>query len=111
MQAIVTADFPRLTAKWKKKRLLLYAHGGLVPEDSAVQHVADYRAALLDAEVYPLAFIWKTDYWSTLKDILTDCLRRRRPEGILDKSKDFMLDRLDDACWSPLLASSAASLS
>ena len=97
VQAIVTADFPRLTAKWKKKRLLLYAHGGLVPEDSAVQHVADYRAALLDAEVYPLAFIWKTDYWSTLKDILTDCLRRRRPEGILDKSKDFMLDRLDDA--------------
>jgi len=97
VQAIVTGDFPRLTAKWKKKRLLLYAHGGLVPEDSAVQHVADYRAALLDTEVYPLAFIWKTDYWSTLKDVLSDCLRRRRPEGILDKSKDFMLDRLDDA--------------
>jgi hypothetical protein len=32
-----------------------------------------------------------------LKDILEDVLRRRRPEGVLDSAKDFMLDRLDDA--------------
>jgi len=97
VRAIVEDDFVTITKSWKKKRLLLYAHGGLVPEESAIQHVADYRAALLDAEVYPLAFIWKTDYWTTLKNILSDALSRRRPEGFLDKSKDFMLDRLDDA--------------
>jgi hypothetical protein len=68
-----------------------------VPEDSAVQRVADYRAALLEAEVYPVSFIWKSDYWTTLTDILQDALRRRRPEGFLDNAKDFMLDRLDDA--------------
>src|SRR5262249_55013595 len=90
-------DFPSLTKSWKAKRLLLYAHGGLVSEDAAIQRVADYRAALLEAEVYPLAFVWKTDYWTTLKNILSDALDRRRPEGFLDRTKDFMLDRLDDA--------------
>lgn len=94
---IIGEDFPRLTRKWSKKRLLLYAHGGLVGEETAVQRVADYRTALLDREVYPLAFIWKTDFWSTLTNIIQDALGRRRPEGLLSDAKDFMLDRLDDA--------------
>ena len=94
---IFEVDFPRITASWGKKRLLLYAHGGLVSESAAVQRVADYRAALLDAEVYPLSFIWKSDFWTTLTNILEDALRRRRPEGFLDAAKNFMLDRLDDA--------------
>lgn len=95
--SIFDEDIPRITKKWSKKRILLYAHGGLVPEESAIQRVADYRAALVDREVYPLAFVWKTDFWTTLRDIVQDALSRRRPEGFLDSSKDFMLDRLDDA--------------
>ncbi|MEO6422795.1 MAG: C1 family peptidase [Candidatus Nitrotoga sp.] len=90
-------DFPRLMKGVKKKRLLLYAHGGLVSEKAAVQRVAEYRPALLEAGVYPIAFIWNSDYWTTLTNILQDSVRRRRPEGILDATKDFMLDRLDDA--------------
>jgi hypothetical protein len=89
-------DLPRITAGWRKKRLLLYAHGGLVGENSAIQRVAEYRQALIAAEVYPLAFVWKSDFWTTLTNILKDALRRRRPEGLLDAAKDFMLDRLDD---------------
>jgi Papain family cysteine protease len=99
--AIFDTDFPRLTADWKKKfgkrRLLLYAHGGLASEDAAIQMVADDREALLGTGVYPISFLWQTDYLSVLKDILEDALRHRRPEGVLDSSKDFMLDRLDDA--------------
>lgn len=94
---IFAEDFPRITANWKKPKLVLYAHGGLVGEESAVQRVAEYRKAMLDAECYPLAFIWHSDYWSTLKNMLEDAIRRRRPEGWLDATKDFMLDRLDDA--------------
>ncbi len=90
-------DIPRVTAGWKKRRILLYAHGGLVGEAAAVQRLADYRPALLHDEVYPLAFVWKTDYWTTLTNILQDAVRRRRPEGMLDAAKDFLLDRLDDA--------------
>ncbi|HZE76375.1 MAG TPA: C1 family peptidase [Gemmatimonadales bacterium] len=97
VEEIVTRDFPRVTEGWPTRNLLLYAHGGLVSEDSAVQRVADYLDPLLAARVYPLSFIWKTDYWTTITDILQDALHRRRPEGFLDAAKDFMLDRLDDA--------------
>jgi hypothetical protein len=96
VQEIIGNDLPRITKDWPKKRILLYAHGGLVDEVSAAQRVADYLTAMTDARVYPLAFIWKSDYWTTLTNILKDALSRRRPEGILDATKDFMLDRLDD---------------
>ena len=81
----------------KRPHLLLYAHGGLTAEDSAIQKVADLRGPLLEAGVYPLSLVWKTDFWTTLKNILHDSVARRRPEGFLDATKDFMLDRLDDA--------------
>lgn len=97
VKSIFKEDFPRVTEKWAKKRLLLYAHGGLVAESAAVQRLAEYRTALLDAEIYPISFIWKSDAWTTVTNILQDSVKRRRPEGILDSSKDFMLDRLDDA--------------
>jgi hypothetical protein len=96
VERILTEDLPRTTAHWKKRRILLYAHGGLVSEANALQRVEDYLPALLQAEVYPLAFIWRTDFWSTVKNLLNDALRQRRPEGVLDAAKDFMLDRLDD---------------
>jgi len=97
VQTIFEEDFKRVTVNWKKKRLLLYAHGGLVSETAAVQRLADYRAALLDAEVYPVSFVWRSDGWTTITNILQDAFRRRKPEGFLDSAKDFMLDRLDDA--------------
>lgn len=88
---------PTRMKPWKRKRILLYAHGGLVAQDVALQRVAEYREALLKSEIYPLAFIWKTDYWTTVKNILSDAVRTRRPEGFWDDTKDFMLDRVDDA--------------
>jgi hypothetical protein len=102
IQRIFKTDFPRITKGWQKKRLLLYAHGGLVDENSAVQRLAEYRSVMLEKQVYPISFIWHSDFWTSLRNILQESLRRRRPEGILDASKDFMLDRLDDAL-EPLL--------
>ena len=87
---------PTITNGWKTKRILLFAHGGLVNEQSAVQHVAELRKPLLDKQVYPLAFVWKTDYWTTLQNILRDALSRRTTGGVLDSAKNFMLDRADD---------------
>jgi hypothetical protein len=89
--------FPALTSNWTKKRLLLFAHGGLVTEESAIQRLAENRATLLAHEIYPISFIWKSDFWTTIANILRDALSRRTSGGILDSAKDFMLDRLDDA--------------
>ncbi|MFD1874294.1 N-acetylmuramoyl-L-alanine amidase [Hymenobacter bucti] len=96
LRQLLLEDFPALTKTWKRKRLLIYAHGGLVSEDDALQRVAEYRVELLKHEVYPLAIIWKSDVWTTLTNLLQDAQRRRRPEGVLDGALDFVLDRLDD---------------
>jgi hypothetical protein len=93
VEAIVGSDFPRITRGWKTKRILLYAHGGLTSESGALQRIADVRETLLAAEVYPLAFVWKTDYWTTLTNALRDATQKR-PEGI--STPPTMLDRLDD---------------
>ncbi|WP_454689813.1 glycoside hydrolase family 19 protein [Achromobacter aloeverae] len=97
LRRIFEEDIPRATEGWAAPRILLYAHGGLVSEQAAVQRLAEYRPPLLEGEVYPLGFIWRSDYWTTITNILRDAVSRRKPEGILDASKDFMLDRLDDA--------------
>lgn len=99
VRAIFTESIPRATQDWVTKRLLLYAHGGLVGETTAIQRLADYRSALLDHQVYPLSFIWNTDFWSTVSNLLADTIALRRPEGIDDFARgslDFLLDRLDD---------------
>lgn len=93
---IFNNDFQKITEKWQKRRLLLYAHGGLVDEDGALQRIADYRQIFLAEEIYPLAFIWHSDYWTTLLNILRDAQAKRRPEGFFGSAKDFLLDRADD---------------
>jgi hypothetical protein len=91
-------DFPRITRGWKKKRILLYAGGGLATLDASVQHaVADHRAALLDAQLYPIAFVWRTGFWKTISDVLRDVLNRIRDEPEIGAQSDFLLDRLDQA--------------
>jgi Papain family cysteine protease len=97
VEEIFSQHIPRITRNWSKKRILLYAHGGLVGESGALQRIENYLPAMLDAGIYPIAFVWKTDFWTTLKNILADAFRRRRAEGVLDSTKDFMLDRVDDA--------------
>ncbi len=97
VREIVRNDIPRITAGWKKKRIVLYAHGGLVGQNDALQRVNEYYRAMIAHECYPLAFIWNSDFWTSVKDLLADAMARRRPEGFLDAAKDFMLDRLDDA--------------
>lgn len=92
---IVRQDMRRITRGWKKKRVLLYAHGGLVPEEAAIQRVAEFRQTLLAQEIYPLCFVWKTDFWTTLGNLLKDAARPRS-EGLLERAKDLLLDRLDD---------------
>lgn len=96
VREIFEEDMPRAMRDWPVKRVMLYAHGGLVDERSAIQRLADYRSTMLAAQVYPISFVWHSDYWSTISNILEDAMRRRRPEGVLSGAKDFLLDRLDD---------------
>ena len=64
VEHLLQTEIPQRIAGEGHRHLLLYAHGGLVNERTAVQRIADYRSALLAAGVFPLSFIWHTDYWS-----------------------------------------------
>ncbi len=96
VQRLFEHDIPRTMTHWKSKRIVLYVHGGLVPAADAMQRVAEYRPALLAQQCYLLAFVWHSDFGSTLRNILAEAVGKRRSEGWLDDLKDFMLDRLDD---------------
>ncbi len=96
LRHIFEIDMPQAMAAWPEKHVLLYAHGGLVDERSAIQRMAEYRTAMLAAHIYPIGFVWNSDLWSTFTNLLQDAMRRRRPEGALSAAKDFLLDRLDD---------------
>lgn len=96
LQHLFRTEIRQTLQGWQRPRLLLHAHGGLVPEQAALARLAAYRPVLMAQQVYPLGFVWHSDYWTTLTNMLQDALRRRRNEGLLDRTKDFMLDRLDD---------------
>jgi len=96
LKQMFAEDFPRITKNWSKPRLMLFAHGGLNDEATAIERAKQYRDLFLPREIYPLCIVWNTDFISIVQGLLADGLQQRRPEGILDASKDFLLDRIDD---------------
>src|SRR3546814_18288291 len=70
---LVRDDMREAMEGWKKKRVLLYAHGGLVPEESAIQRVADYRDAMLEQQIYPLCFVWRSEARRVGKACVSTC--------------------------------------
>src|SRR3546814_19202151 len=50
---------------------------------------------MLAQQIYPLCFIWKTDFWTTLGTILKDAARPRS-EGLIEKAKALLPDRPED---------------
>ncbi len=96
LRNIVVERLPRRVAAWRTKRVVLYAHGGLVKAESAIQTVANNLETLMREEVYPISFIWHSDALTTLSNILREGLLGRRSEGVLEAATDFMFDRVDD---------------
>ncbi|MDQ3022053.1 MAG: C1 family peptidase [Bacteroidota bacterium] len=95
LEIIFKQYFPEITKNWKKKRILLYAHGGLTPEETAVQRLADNRNALLENEIFPIYFIWHTSFWDTLRNILEDTIKKRKSEGFLNEAWNFVIEKTD----------------
>ena len=92
----LTSHFVTKTADWPKKRILLYAHGGMVNEDGAAQWIDDNLQSFLADQIYPLTFIWHSDFQSTLQNILDDAIAQRTSGDVSAQTKNFMLDRVDD---------------
>lgn len=69
---LFSKTIPECTQGWKKRRVLLYLHGGLNSENDAAKRVVAMRDVLLANEIYPLHVMWESDFISSAGDILKD---------------------------------------
>jgi hypothetical protein len=89
---------PEATADWSRKRLMLFAPTGMESEKDAVHKAVEFGTKLAGDEIYPIVFVWRTDFWSAIEKILQEALSRRRPDDAhLDRRNEFMIERLDSA--------------
>lgn len=74
------------TKNWKKRRILLYLHGGLNSERSVAQRILAFRDVLLENEIYPIHLMWETGVVETLNGLLHDYLSTEdsRAAGVSD---------------------------
>ncbi|HEV2665969.1 MAG TPA: hypothetical protein VG324_13710, partial [Blastocatellia bacterium] len=77
--------------------IALYAHGGLVSEDSAAETAAQWIPALYANKIFPVFFMWETGLLQTIGDILSEALSSIRSAvgGVRDSILDFIDDRLE----------------
>ena len=97
MKDIFRRSLPAITADWKRRRLLLYAHGGLNNEKASASRIASMKGILLKNEIYPVHFMWETGVFETVANIVEDAFRRKRFHGWSDTLKELFYDLLDEA--------------
>lgn len=71
-QACVMPDTWFRQNQCAKKRLVLYAHGGLNSEEAAIQRAQAMGRYFLGNGCYPLFLVWKSGLLESLGDILSD---------------------------------------
>ncbi|MBD0333729.1 MAG: hypothetical protein ICV66_13875, partial [Chitinophagaceae bacterium] len=101
--------------RWKKKRIMLYLHGGLNSEKEVARRIISFKQVCLDNEIYPVHIMWETDFWSSLKaevlDQFTDDDRagtgwlRKMREGtleILDRTIELTVSKPGKLLWNEM---------
>jgi hypothetical protein len=91
---------PQETAHWRRRRVLLYFHGGLNDERAAAQRVLAFKNILLANEIYPLHIMWETGAYETLANLIEDYFVGPDPRagGVgdwLSKAREHLLEAKD----------------
>jgi hypothetical protein len=63
---------PAKTRGWKKRRILLYLHGGLNSESASAKRIIAMRDVMLENEIYPLHIMWESDFLSSVAGLFKD---------------------------------------
>ena len=72
LDQLITEHIPLATQTWKRRRVILYLHGGLNAEHTAAQRVAAWREPFLANEIYPLHVMWETGFMESLSSYFAD---------------------------------------
>ena len=95
LRRIFSEEIPRRTRDWPRRRILFYAHGGLVDRAEALGTAERLLPAFLKARIYPVFFIWGTGFLATLTGLIADLLHARTPEDGLGPARGILQDRLN----------------
>lgn len=86
-----------------RKKLVIYAHGGLNAEDDSLKRIAAMGPYFLANDIYPLFLTWKSGPLEVLTDMLKDAVK---PMGT--PSGGGLMDRITDA-WDRTVEVTAAN--
>lgn len=91
LKRLFLETIPEKTKTWKKRRVMLYLHGGLNSEEDVAKRIVAFRDVCLQNEIYPLHIMWETDWFSTTKNIIEDyftAANERAGGGFLDHLRE-----------------------
>src|SRR4051794_20695013 len=63
----------------KKRKIMVFAHGGLVDRQSAEDYIRDTADWWLANNVYPIYFVWQSGAWDSFIDEVRREIADRRP--------------------------------
>jgi hypothetical protein len=125
IERLFEVSIPEAAAKWSKKRVMVYLHGGLNSEDAVARRVVAFRDVLLENEIYPLHIMWESGAAEIIRDLIENVITRpdERAGGVADwmhKLRDRLLEakdrtfeittaRLGTAMWSEMKRNAALS--
>ena len=99
---------------WKKKRIMLYLHGGLNSEAEVAKRIIAFKDVCLANEIYPVHIMWETDFWTSLKNNLFDIFTNddkatidwmKLREGVMeikDRSFEITSAKLGTMLWDEM---------
>jgi hypothetical protein len=104
VEKIFLEDIPAETKTWKKKRVVLYAHGGLVPKEGAIKDIEGDIGKLIEDECYLVGFIWRTGPFETIASILEGMLEDISGiDAAVADDTDKLQKTIEKLCGSPPL--------
>lgn len=100
LQRLFSEEIPKATAGWKKKRVLLYLHGGLNDEKAVARRIIAFRDVFLQNEIYPLHIMWESGAGETIRSIVADTVTDDddRAAGVSDwlrKAREGLIEAKD----------------
>ncbi len=108
LKELFRKTIPEACKGWKKRRVMLYLHGGLNDESDVSKRIIAYREVMLANEIYPLHIMWETGLRETITSALGDLFTRddnRAGAGRqwFDKYRDGLIEAKDQCLeftWS-----------
>jgi hypothetical protein len=114
IERLFTETIPAASAKWAKKRVLFYLHGGLNSEGEVAKRVIAFRDVFLKNEIYPLHLMWESGAAESFKDIFRNAIgddragadwMRKLRDGYLearDRTVELTVSRVGGTMWTTM---------